>query len=155
MTQAQLAADLGNDAVFYAAAASVFFVTVYAVLAKGWRSDVGRSLLTLDAGLTLALGPSVLHRLFGLSLASIAFSWYFAASIALVGTATWWRGWLVVKVQAGAIGLTPRQFGWHLLRGTGLAVRDAPGRVRRALRERREEVAADPPPAEEACDGTP
>lgn len=99
MTQVQLIADLGNDAVFFACAGSVAFLAIYILLARGYRSEIGRALITLDTGLTLALGPSVIHRLFGLSLASAAFSWYFAASIALVGVAAWWRVWLVVKVQ--------------------------------------------------------
>lgn len=99
MTQAQLVADLGSYVVFFACAASVAFLIVYLALAQGWKTEIGRALITLDAGLTLALGPSVLHRLFGLSLASTGFAWYFVASIALVGAATWWRTWFVIKVQ--------------------------------------------------------
>ena len=99
MSQVHLVADLGNDAVFFAWAGSVAFLAVYLLLARGWRTEVGRALITLDTGLTLALGPSVIHRLFGLSLTSLLFSWYFVASIALVGAAAWWRVWLVVKVQ--------------------------------------------------------
>ena len=99
MTQVQLVTDLGNDVVFFACAASVAFLVVYVLLARGNRSEIGRALLTLDAGLTLALGPSVLHRLTGLSLTSLGFSWYFVASIAIVGGATWWRTWFVIKTQ--------------------------------------------------------
>jgi hypothetical protein len=99
VTQAQLVADLGSDVVFFACAGSVAFLVVYLALARGWRTEIGRSLITLDAGLTLALAPSVLHRLFGFSLASIGFAWYFVASIAIVGAATWWRTWFVIKVQ--------------------------------------------------------
>lgn len=99
MTQAQLVADLGNDVVFFAWAGSVAFLAVYLLLARGWRTEIGRALIALDGGLTLALGPSVLHRLAGLSLTSIGFAWYFVASIALVGMATWWRVWFVIKVQ--------------------------------------------------------
>lgn len=123
MTQVQLLADLGNDVVFFAWAGSVAFLLVYVLLARGWRTKLGRALIRLDAGLTLALGPSVLHRLFGLSLASLPFAWYYVASIALVGLATWERVWFVVKVQARGIGLTPRQFAWHLVRGAWYAVR--------------------------------
>jgi hypothetical protein len=122
MTQAQLLADLGNDVVFFACAGSVAFLAVYLLLAQGWRTEIGRALIMMDGGLTLALGPSVLHRLLGLTLTSIWFSWYFVASIALVGAATWWRTWFVVKVQAAGAGMTPRQFAWHLLRGPWRAV---------------------------------
>jgi hypothetical protein len=114
MTQAQLLANIGNDAVFFACAASVAFLLAYILLARGYRTEIGRALITLDTGLTLALGPSVIHRLFGLSLASIGFSWYFTASIALVGAATWWRVWLVIKVQwRGRRDATPPGAGSH------------------------------------------
>jgi len=99
MTQVQLLSDLSNDVVFFAFAASVAFLAVYILLARGYRTEIGKALITLDAGLVLTLGPSVIHRLFGLSLTSIEFAWYFVASIALVGAATWWRTWFVVKVQ--------------------------------------------------------
>lgn len=99
MTQAQLVTDLGNDAVFFAWAGSVAFLVIYILLARGHRSEIGRALIALDGGLTLALGPSVVHRLTGLSLTSMSFAWYFVASIALVGAATWWRTWFVIKVQ--------------------------------------------------------
>lgn len=99
MTQLQLLSDLGNDVVFFACAGSVAFLAVYLLLAKGWRTEIGRALIMMDAGLTLALGPSVVHRITGLSLASIGYAWYFVGSIALVGAATWWRTWFVIKVQ--------------------------------------------------------
>lgn len=99
MTQAQLVTDLSNDVVFAACAGSVAFLLAYILLARGYRSEIGRALIVMDAGLTLALGPSVVHRLTGLSLTSISFAWYFLASIALVGAATWWRTWFVIKVQ--------------------------------------------------------
>jgi hypothetical protein len=131
VTQAQFVMDLGNDVVLFAWAGSVAFLVVYPLLARGWRTGIGRALLRLDAGLTLALGPSVLHRLFGFSLESLIFSWYFVASIALVGFATWERVWFVIKEQARGAGLTPRQFAWHLLRGAWNAARRMPGRLRR------------------------
>jgi hypothetical protein len=99
VTQLQLLADLGNDVVFFACAGSVAFLAAYLLLAKGWRTEIGRALIMMDSGLTLALGPSVVHRITGLSLASIGYAWYFVGSIALVGAATWWRVWFVVKVQ--------------------------------------------------------
>lgn len=99
MSQVQLLADLSNDVVFFACAGSIAFLLAYILLARGYRTEIGRALIVMDAGLTLALGPSVLHRLTGLSLTSMSFAWYFVASIALVGAATWWRTWFVIKVQ--------------------------------------------------------
>jgi len=100
MTQARLAAELINDGVVYALAASVAFL-VFAVLLdpKLFRSPIGQALITLDAGLLLLYVPSVLHRFFGLSLASIAFSWYYLGTVLLVGTAVWWRTWIMVRAQ--------------------------------------------------------
>jgi hypothetical protein len=132
VTQAQLIADLGSDVVFFAWAASVAFLAVYTGLARGYRTDVGKMLITMDAGLAMALTPAVLHRLFGFSFASLVFAWFTVASIALIGAATWWRVWFVIRVQADGIGLTPRQFAWHLMRGAWNAVRSVPGRLRKA-----------------------
>jgi hypothetical protein len=99
VTQLELLTDLGNDAVLFACAGSIAFLAVYLLLAKGWETEIGRALIALDAGLVLALGPSVLHRLFGVPLGSLFFAWYFVASVTLVGAAAWWRAWIVAKVQ--------------------------------------------------------
>lgn len=100
MGQAQLVADLTNDVVMLAFAASVLFIVVYSALAPWWRSEIGRALIVMDAGLALVLGPSVLHRLFGLTLVtSIGFAWYYLASIAIVAGSTFWRTYLIAKTQ--------------------------------------------------------
>jgi len=96
----QLAADLANDAVVAACAGSVAFLVAYVLLARGHRSEIGRALITMDAGLILALAPSVAARLFGFTLVqSAGYAWYYVGSLAVITTATWWRAWLVVKVQ--------------------------------------------------------
>ena len=99
MTQLQLATDLGNDVIFAAWAGSVAFLAVYLLLARGWRTEIGRALIMLDGGLALALGPSVAHRLFGLPVEGAGFAWYVVGSLTLVAAATWWRTWFVIKVQ--------------------------------------------------------
>jgi hypothetical protein len=132
MTQAQLLADLGGDVVFFAWSASAAFLVVYIALARGYRTDIGKMLITLDSGLALALTPPVLHRLFGFSFESLSFAWFTVASIALIGIATWGRVWFVIREQAAGIGLTPRQFAGHLLRGAWRAVRGLPGRRHKA-----------------------
>lgn len=143
MSQLQFLADLGNDVVFAAFSGSLAFLAVYILLARGYRSALGRALIRMDTGLVLTLGPSVIHRLFGLSLANIGYSWYFVASIALVGFATWERAWFVLKEQSKGAGLTPGQFGRDLLAG----ICRAPGRM---LRRKDTEVKAAP---EEVGDG--
>jgi hypothetical protein len=99
MSQAQLAATLTSDAVIVAFAASVLFVAVYSSMAPWWRSQIGRALVALDTGLALALAPIVMHRLAGLDVTSLAFAWYYFASLTLVAGATVWRTWIVAKTQ--------------------------------------------------------
>lgn len=99
MTQAAVAAELTSDAVLYSLAASVVFLASYLGLARGWRTPVGRTLILLDSGLVLLYVPSVLHRFFGLGLASIGFAYYYLATILLVGTAVWWRTWIMFRAQ--------------------------------------------------------
>jgi MFS family permease len=103
VTQAQLVADLTDDVVMIAFAASVLFIAAYTVLASWWTSPIGRALVMLDAGLALVLGPLVLHRLAGLTLvSSIGYAWYDLVSLALVAGATLWRTVIVVRVQLQA-----------------------------------------------------
>ncbi len=100
MSQAHLAADLTNDAVLYALGASVAFL-LFAVLLdpKLFRTPIGRSLVTLDAGLVLLYVPAVLHRFFGLQITQVAFSWYYLATVILVGSATAWRTVIMIRAQ--------------------------------------------------------
>jgi hypothetical protein len=100
MTQAQLAADLTNDAILYALAASAAFLAFAALLnPRLFRTPIGRSLITLDSGLVLLYIPSVLHRFFGLSISNVGFAWYYLATVLLVGTATFWRTVIMIRAQ--------------------------------------------------------
>ena len=100
MTQARLAADLTNDAVVYALGASVAFLLFAIILdPKLIRSQIGRSLITLDAGLTLLYLPSVLHRFTGLHVTQIGFAWYYLVTVMIVGSATLWRTVIMVRAQ--------------------------------------------------------
>lgn len=93
-------AALINDAILYSLAASAMFLA-FAVLLdpKLFRTPIGRSLITLDVGLVALYVPSVLHRFFGLSLLSAVFSYYYLATVLLVGSAVWWRTWIMVRAQ--------------------------------------------------------
>jgi MFS family permease len=99
MNQLHLLAVLINAAVIAAFAASVLFIATYTALASWWRSEIGRALVMLDAGLSLTLGPIVFHHLFGVNVSSPAFAWYDLGSITLVALATLWRTWIVAKTQ--------------------------------------------------------
>jgi hypothetical protein len=100
MSQAQVAAELTNDAVLYATAASAAFLAFAAILdPKLFRSSIGRTLILLDAGLLALYVPSVLHRFFGLQVTQVGFSWYYLATVLLVGTAVWWRTLIMIRAQ--------------------------------------------------------
>src|SRR5260221_12909179 len=100
MTQARLAAELTNDAVVYALAASVAFLLFAALLdPKLFRTPIGRSLIVLDAGLVLLYVPSVLHRFFGLQVSQIGFAWFYLGVVVVVGTSVWTRTWIMIRVQ--------------------------------------------------------
>ena len=99
MSQARLAADLTDDAILYSLAASVAFLAGYVAFARGYRTPIGRSLITLDAGLILLYVPSALHRFFGLGLLHVGFAWYYLGTILVVGSAVWWRAWIMMRAQ--------------------------------------------------------
>ena len=103
MTQARLIADATQDIVTLAFFASVAFIVVYSLLASWWHSSIGRALIMMDASLSLALAPSVLHQLTGITIvASKGFAWYYLVSISLVAASTMWRTWIVYRAQRPA-----------------------------------------------------
>jgi len=96
----RLAAALTDDAILYALAASVAFLAFAALIdPKLFTTPVGRSLIVLDAGLVALYVPSVMHRFFGLNVTSIWFAFYYLATILLVGSAVWWRTWIMIRAQ--------------------------------------------------------
>ena len=96
----RLAAELTNDAVLYALAASLAFLLAVAVLdPKLRRSPIGQSLIVLDLGLAALYIPSVLHRFFGLPVTSVGYAWYILATVLVIGTATWWRTVIMIMAQ--------------------------------------------------------
>ena len=90
-------------AVLTAFFSSVLFLVGYSVLAPWWRHPVGRAVASLDAGLTFALLPAALHQLFGLSLISMFFAWYYGGSLFLVAGITLWRLVVIWTVQRDAL----------------------------------------------------
>ena len=110
MTQARIAAELTNDAVVYALAASLAFLAFVAILdPRLWRTPIGRSLIILDAGLLELYVPSVLHRFFGLQVTQAAFAWYYLATVLQVGTAVWWRTLILIWAQLRGKKMTGRE----------------------------------------------
>jgi hypothetical protein len=58
-------ADLATAAVTAAFLAPLLLVAVYSAVAPWWRSQVGRTLVTVKAAISLALLPPFLHRVTG------------------------------------------------------------------------------------------
>lgn len=90
-------------AVLTAFFSSLVFIVGYSILAPWWRHPVGRAVASLDVGLTFALLPSALHQLFGLSLISMFFAWYYGCTLFLVAAITLWRLVVIWTVQRDAV----------------------------------------------------
>ena len=100
MTQARIAAELTSDAVLYSLAASLAFLVFVVVLdPRLFRTQIGKSLIVLDAALLALYVPSVLHRFFGLQVTQIGFAWYYLTTVAAIGTAVWWRTVIMIRAQ--------------------------------------------------------
>lgn len=103
MTQAQFVAAATQDVVLVAFLGSVAFVVVYSLMAPWWRSAIGRALVMMDGSLALALAPSTLHQLTGITIvASIGFAWYYLVTLTMVAASTLWRTWIIYRVQRPA-----------------------------------------------------
>ena len=95
----QTVTDLDRWAVLYAFGCSLLFLIGVSLIWKWWRSLAGRAMVLLDVMLALALLPSAIHQVFGLSLISEAFAWYYFGSLVSVGTTILWRLRVVWRVQ--------------------------------------------------------
>jgi hypothetical protein len=57
----------------------------------------------MDASLALALVPSALHQLTGITIvASIGFAWYYLVTLTMVAASTIWRTWIIYRAQRPA-----------------------------------------------------
>ncbi len=100
MTQAEIASQFTSDAILFALAGSLAFLTAVVLLdPKLRKSAIGKALITLDVGLAGLEAPSVLHRFLGLQVTDVAFAWYYFGTVLLVGSATWWRTGLLILEQ--------------------------------------------------------
>lgn len=99
MSQLALLGQLISDAALAAFTSAVVFVATYSVLAPWWRSPIGRAMVTLDTAIAVTLAPSILHRFFGVAIASIGFMWLLFACLCVVAGATLWRTWILAREQ--------------------------------------------------------
>jgi hypothetical protein len=95
----RVAADWIEAGVWFAFSCTVLFVSVYSVVDRWWRHDVGWTMVGLDFALSMILFPSVLHYTAGLNLSHPFFLWYYFVSLIVAGLITLWRGWVVCRVQ--------------------------------------------------------
>lgn len=83
---------------------SLAFIALYTLVAKWWRSPLGRNLVAFDASLSLTLLPSVVHHAFGVSSAlSEPFAWFTLGAFAAVPCVIVWRAVILVRMQLGGL----------------------------------------------------
>lgn len=72
-----LTADLNTAAVVAAFLAPLILIVVYTAAAPWWRQKVGRALVQVKAGISLAMFPALVHRIdgHGLGRATPFFAW--------------------------------------------------------------------------------
>lgn len=96
----QLLAMLGEDAVLFAFWCAVAFMVGYTALAKWWKSAVGWARISLDFGIAVALSPTMIHVVTGISIENnVAFAWYQIGAIVFVGFVSLWNLALVARIQ--------------------------------------------------------
>ena len=79
---------------------SIAFIAIYTLLAPWWQSMIGRSIVALDAALSLTLLPSVIHHLFGATSAeSTFFAWFTLTAFAMVPCVIVWRAVILIRIQ--------------------------------------------------------
>lgn len=92
------------DEVVITFCASVGFIVLYTLVARWWRSALGRNLVAFDSALSLTLLPAVLHHAFGVSSAlSEPFAWFTLAAFAAVPCVIVWRAVILLRAQLGGL----------------------------------------------------
>lgn len=79
--------------------ASAVFILGYSMLAPWWRYAVGRTVVSLDFGIMLALLPGMLRVWFGVRVTSAFFAWYYCFSLLLLAGITLWRLYAIYRLQ--------------------------------------------------------
>jgi hypothetical protein len=80
----------------YGAIPSTLFVVVYHVLARWWETAVGRNVMLLMAALAATFDLWFLNRILDRPEWML---WALAGLVILVGSAIWWRLYLLVRAQ--------------------------------------------------------
>lgn len=94
----------GTWAVQFAFWAAVAFIVGYTLLAPWWRTPIGWARVSLDAGIALALSPTLIHLWTGMRVEdSVSFAWYQIAAVAFVGCVSLWNLALVARHQLKAL----------------------------------------------------
>lgn len=95
-----LVAELDNWSLIVTFFVSVGFVIGASFIAPWWESVAGRTIVSIDVALGIALGPSTVHHFIpAIDLDSVAFAWYYFVSFCLVSGVTVWRLAMMYLVQ--------------------------------------------------------
>jgi hypothetical protein len=94
-------ADLATVAVTAAFVAPLLLVLVYSICAPWWSTQIGRTLVTVKAAISLALLPPFLHRITGQGHtgATPAFNIFQAATWGLLALVLLRMTWVIVLTQ--------------------------------------------------------
>lgn len=92
-------ADSLFAATLIAFAATIGMVAACALLLRSWARVVIATTVAISIVVALAILPSVLHVLFGVSTTTRWFTWYRIGSDLLIGAVEVWRAWVIYKIQ--------------------------------------------------------
>ena len=102
MTQFQFLTDWIQDAIFagFLAAALFPFVGIYF---PWWRHEFGWNLIAFDLAIGIALLPAFLHRVFGVPVTGLVYTYVVAIALTSIPVILIWRAYVLYREQkAGA-----------------------------------------------------
>lgn len=93
------ATDIGQYLVLAAFAASLALVLLCTLTWKWWRTVWGQTSVAISFALSVALFPSLLHRVWHANPGSLGFLVYYDASLALITGVELWRAVVFLRAQ--------------------------------------------------------
>jgi len=94
-----VATDFLEAGFYFSFGCSFYYIVFYTVLAPWWRNAVGRGMVSFSFATMLLLLPTILHLIFGLSVANTFFGWYYTSSLFMAGFIELYRTRTVYHIQ--------------------------------------------------------
>lgn len=92
-------ADLLNSVTLLAGAGAASMIATSLLMLRLWRRVAAVQAIVASIVLLLALLPSLLHVVFGISTSTYWFTWYRIGSDSLIAVAEFWRAWVIYRLQ--------------------------------------------------------